>query len=179
MSRIGVLAALLVLPALLAGCGGNSLLPPTTELTPDKAPDTGGGSAYPTAEDTASTGPERFNPFADPTAKPAGGREVIENPTPADIMVTGTLPEDARTVIQRVADERGARLFDASEGVEASVEMSDGVAHLSVTTPRRASAPCRATYDRPRPNARSARSCAASCRCQSRAGKRERASSHP
>ena len=85
MSRIGVLAALLMLPALLAGCGGNTLLPPTTELTPDKAPDTGGG-AYPSAEDTASTGPERFNPFADPSAKPAGGREVIENPTPADIM---------------------------------------------------------------------------------------------
>ena len=94
MSRIGVLAALLMLPALLAGCGGNTLLPPTTELTPDKAPDSGGG-AYPSAEDTASTGPERFNPFADPSAKPAGGREVIENPTPADIMVTGTLPEFA------------------------------------------------------------------------------------
>ena len=57
-----------MLPALLAGCGGNTLLPPTTELTPDKAPDTGG--AYPTAEDTASTGPERFNPFADPSEKP-------------------------------------------------------------------------------------------------------------
>jgi protein-disulfide isomerase len=82
-----------MLPALLAGCGGNTLLPPTTELTPDKVPDT--GSAYPSAEDTASTGPERFNPFADPSAKPAGGREVIENPTPADIMVTGTLPEFA------------------------------------------------------------------------------------
>src|SRR4029078_4936487 len=74
VSRIGVLAALLMLPAVLAGCGGNTLLPPTTELTPDKAPDTGGG-AYPSAEDTASTGPERFNPFADPSAKPAGGRQ--------------------------------------------------------------------------------------------------------
>ncbi|HEX5111044.1 MAG TPA: folylpolyglutamate synthase/dihydrofolate synthase family protein [Vicinamibacterales bacterium] len=60
---------------------------------------------------------------------------------PGMTVVTGTLPEDARTVIQRVADERGARLFDASEGVEASVEMSDGVAHLSVTTPRRAYGP--------------------------------------
>ena len=39
------------------------------------------------------------------------------------------------------ASGSGARLFDASEGVEASVEMSDGVAHLSVTTPRRAYGP--------------------------------------
>src|SRR5262245_33518664 len=66
----------------------------TTALTPDKAAD-GGGSAYPTAEDTASSGPERFNPFADPTDKPAGGREVIENPTVADVMLTGPLPEMA------------------------------------------------------------------------------------
>jgi dihydrofolate synthase / folylpolyglutamate synthase len=60
---------------------------------------------------------------------------------PGMTVVTGTLPEEARTVIQRVADERGARLFDASEGVEASVDMSDGVARLSVTTSRRAYEP--------------------------------------
>jgi protein-disulfide isomerase len=67
----------------------------TTSLTPDKAETTtdGGGSAYPTTEDTASSGPERFNPLGDPTAKPAGGREVIENPTIADVMMTGGLPE--------------------------------------------------------------------------------------
>ncbi len=85
---------MLLLPNLLAGCGGSTMMG-TTSLTPDKTETTsdGGGSAYPTAEDTASTGPERFNPLADPTAKPTGGREVIENPTVADVMATGTLPE--------------------------------------------------------------------------------------
>lgn len=94
MGRIGVLIAMLLLPNLLAGCGGSTMMG-TTSLTPDKTETTsdGGGSAYPTAEDTASTGPERFNPLADPTAKPTGGREVIENPTVADVMATGTLPE--------------------------------------------------------------------------------------
>jgi protein-disulfide isomerase len=90
VSRIAVLAALLL--PLLAACGGNTLMN-TTALTPDKAGDNGGGSAYPTAEDTAATGPERFNPFADPSDRPPGGREVIENPTIEDVMVTGTLPE--------------------------------------------------------------------------------------
>ncbi len=92
MSRISVLAALLLLPASLAGCGGSTLTG-TATLTPDQAANAGGGSAYPTAEDTAASGPERFNPFADPSDKPPGGREVIENPTVADVMLTGTLPE--------------------------------------------------------------------------------------
>ena len=91
MGRIGVLIALLLLPASLAGCGSSTLMN-ATSLTPDKAADAD-GSAYPTAEDTASTGPERFNPFADPSDKPAGGREVIAEPTIADVMTTGTLPE--------------------------------------------------------------------------------------
>jgi len=94
VGRIGVLIALLLIPASLAGCGGSTLMN-TTSLTPDKAAEGAGASAYPTAEDTASEGPERFNPFADPTATPAGGREVIANPTVADVMLTGTLPEMA------------------------------------------------------------------------------------
>jgi protein-disulfide isomerase len=86
----GVLAALvLLLP--LSGCGGGSLMN-TTALTPDKQ-EVGAGAAYPTAEDTASSGGERFNPLADPTDKPVGGREVIENPTLADVMAPGPLPE--------------------------------------------------------------------------------------
>ena len=60
---------------------------------------------------------------------------------PGMTVVTGTLPEEARTVIQRVADERGARLFDAFEGTTSTIEMRDGVARLSVTTPRRAYGP--------------------------------------
>jgi protein-disulfide isomerase len=94
VGRIGVRIALLLIPAWLAGCGGSTLMN-TTSLTPDKAAEGSGAgtSAYPTAEDTASAGPERFNPLADPSDKPAGGREVIADPTIADVMLTGTLPE--------------------------------------------------------------------------------------
>ncbi|MFA5901614.1 MAG: DsbA family protein [Hyphomicrobium sp.] len=77
--------------AALQGCGGGTLVD-TKALAPDTA-DAGSGSAYPSTEDSARTGPERFNPFADPSDKPAGGREVIESPTIADVMVTGPLSE--------------------------------------------------------------------------------------
>jgi protein-disulfide isomerase len=86
--NIGALFAALLLPASLGACGGNGLQTMgATELTPDS------GSAYPTTEETAASGPERFHPFADPTDKPAGGREVIASPTMADVLVTGALPE--------------------------------------------------------------------------------------
>lgn len=90
MRKTGVLAALIVL-ASLQGCGGGTLVD-TTALAPEKA-GADSGSAYPSTEDTAATGPERFNPFADPSDKPAGGREVIVSPTVADVMVPGPLPE--------------------------------------------------------------------------------------
>jgi protein-disulfide isomerase len=82
-----------VLPVLLAGCAGNGALPEnvSADLSPNDA-----GAAYPTAEDTAASGPNgRFNPFADPTEKAPGGREVIANPTIEDVMLTGSLPEMA------------------------------------------------------------------------------------
>ncbi|MFN3626009.1 MAG: DsbA family protein [Hyphomicrobium sp.] len=90
MNKTGVLAALLLL-ASLPGCGGSTLMN-TTALTPDKS-EAGAGSPYPSTEDTAKAGPERFNPFADPTEKPVGGREVIEHPTLAEVMAPGPLPE--------------------------------------------------------------------------------------
>jgi protein-disulfide isomerase len=93
VGRIGVLTALLLLPASLAGCGSSTLMN-TTSLTPDKAADAGGASAYMTAEDTASSGPSSgFNPYAEQAALPPGGREVIPDPTIADVMATGSLPE--------------------------------------------------------------------------------------
>jgi protein-disulfide isomerase len=93
VGRIGVLIALLLLPASLAGCGSSTLMN-TTSLTPDKAADAGGGSAYMTAEDTASSGPSSgFNPYAEQAAVPPGGREVIADPTIAEVMATGSLPE--------------------------------------------------------------------------------------
>jgi protein-disulfide isomerase len=102
--NFGALFALLLLPVSLAACSGNGgVIPPTAELTPDS------NSAYPSTEETAASGPERIHPFADPTEKPAGGREVIANPTMADVMVVGTLPdisfgrEDARVTIVEYA----------------------------------------------------------------------------
>jgi protein-disulfide isomerase len=96
VSRIGVLFALLLIPASLAGCGGNTILN-TAGLTPDKGAETvdaGSASAYPTTEDTAASGPSGgFNPYAEQPATPAGGREVIENPTVEDVMLTGALPD--------------------------------------------------------------------------------------
>jgi protein-disulfide isomerase len=92
VGRIGVLIAVLLMSVALTGCGGGAVMN-TTSLTPDQTAQTSAGSAFPTAEDTASEGPERFNPFADPSAKPAGGREAIADPTVADVMLTGTLPE--------------------------------------------------------------------------------------
>jgi protein-disulfide isomerase len=76
----------------LSGCGGGSLMN-TAALTPDKQ-EVGAGSAYPSVQKTANSGgEERFNPLADPNDKPAGGREVIENPTLADVMAPSPLPE--------------------------------------------------------------------------------------
>lgn len=90
MKKTGVIAALMLLTS-LPGCGGGTLTS-TAALTPDQS-GAGAGSAYPSTEDQAKAGPERFNPFADPTEKPVGGREVIENPTFADVMQPGPLPE--------------------------------------------------------------------------------------
>jgi protein-disulfide isomerase len=84
----GVVAVLALLS--LSGCGGGSLMN-TAALTPDKQ-DVGAGSAYPSTEGTSSDG-ERFNPLADPNDRPTGGREVIENPTMADVMAPSPLPE--------------------------------------------------------------------------------------
>jgi protein-disulfide isomerase len=91
VSRIGVLAALLALVS-LPGCGGGGAVMNTAALTPDKS-DAGAGSAYATADDAAGREPDRMNPLADPNERPTGGREVIENPTVADIMTAGPLPE--------------------------------------------------------------------------------------
>ena len=93
MGRIGGLIALLLLPVSLAGCGGSTLMN-TTSLTPDKSTTADSGSAYATAEETASSGPTSgFNPYAEQSAMPPGGREVIADPTVEDVMMTGALPE--------------------------------------------------------------------------------------
>ncbi|KWT69850.1 Periplasmic thiol:disulfide interchange protein DsbA [Hyphomicrobium sulfonivorans] len=91
MMKSAALAAALLLSALVAGCGGSALTS-TSSLSPEQTT-ADDNSPFPTAEDVASSGPERFHPFADPTAKPSGGREVIKDPTIEDVMLTGSLPE--------------------------------------------------------------------------------------
>jgi protein-disulfide isomerase len=91
----GALVALLALSAGLAGCAGDSAFP-TGGLTADDVPDAGAATPYPLAGNAASkTADGGFNPFAAPTTMPPGGREVIANPTIADIMQTGTAAEMA------------------------------------------------------------------------------------
>jgi dihydrofolate synthase/folylpolyglutamate synthase len=50
-------------------------------------------------------------------------------------LVLGQVPGEARLVIARVCEERGASLVDAWQGVEATAALSDGHARLTATTP--------------------------------------------
>jgi len=78
--------AAVALTAALASCGAT--LPQTASLTADAL---AAGAAYP------STGAEKTeampSPYGDPVAAMSGGREVIENPTVADVMAPSPLPE--------------------------------------------------------------------------------------
>jgi protein-disulfide isomerase len=88
------LAALLLLPASLAGCGGEGVFS-SSSLTAD-LPDAAGTSSpggSSGATKTAENG--GFNPFSSQPTAPPGGRQVIQNPTIADVMKTGSLPEMA------------------------------------------------------------------------------------
>jgi dihydrofolate synthase/folylpolyglutamate synthase len=55
---------------------------------------------------------------------------------PSMTVVTGALPEVARAVIQRVADERGARLVEAASDAEVSLDPADGASRVTIRTPR-------------------------------------------
>lgn len=52
-------------------------------------------------------------------------------------VVVGDLPAEAEAVIQRVADERGAPLLNAHEGVEVTGDVSAGVARVTIETQTR------------------------------------------
>jgi protein-disulfide isomerase len=86
--RLMVLAAL----PLVAGCAGDGIGPGlTTEAS------VAASLPAATADPLSSGGkpPAQFNPFADATATPPGGREVIVNPSAAEVMKAGPLPEIA------------------------------------------------------------------------------------
>lgn len=75
--------------AALAACGADGL--PETSTVTLASKDVAGSDPFPSI--AAKPKDEPINPFADATAKPLGGREVIEQPTQADILATGALAE--------------------------------------------------------------------------------------
>lgn len=96
MTRKDVIAALLSLTALLLGCAGDTVLPSGSLSSDAASENSADASAYPGASgivaDSDSSG---FNPYAPRPNKPPGGRQVIKDPTFAQIMQRGTLEEMA------------------------------------------------------------------------------------
>lgn len=86
---LSLLAAFL-LTGWLAGCG--STLPSLSPATASISSDSSGLGAYPsTSSDAPNDGMP--TPFGDPSTTASSGRQVIENPTIADIMAPSPLPE--------------------------------------------------------------------------------------
>jgi dihydrofolate synthase/folylpolyglutamate synthase len=54
---------------------------------------------------------------------------------PGMTIVTGTLPDEARTVVAAVARERQARLVEAASGADVEGELDDGRATIRIVTP--------------------------------------------
>lgn len=92
-------AAVVVLAAALAACGSGSplgvgALPGTMSSEPPAASG-GNAAAYPAASSPAASA-EPTNLFGAPSGgTPPGGREVIQHPSFAEVMQTGTLPDMA------------------------------------------------------------------------------------
>lgn len=81
----------------IAGCAGDNQPTftglPGVSTSSVSADDAASGGAFTDAATGPAKSSDAFNPLA-PTDGPApGGREVIENPTVADVMMTGPLPE--------------------------------------------------------------------------------------
>jgi protein-disulfide isomerase len=84
------------LVAVLGACSADSTSLSSGLSTPAASAD-GGGGAFPdavkTAEETAQSGSGLVHPFADPSERETGGRQVIETPTLAEVLEPGALPE--------------------------------------------------------------------------------------
>ncbi len=94
MKRKGVIPALVAHAALLAGCAGEGSLPSGDFSADSGSPGQSSAAAYPgTAGQSAASDSAGFNPYAERPDKPPGGRQVIKNPTIAEIMQTGALKE--------------------------------------------------------------------------------------
>ncbi len=87
MTRTCAAARWLAVPLLLAACGAD-LVPATIGVSQEASTSDG---AYPST--TGAPSDEAPNHFGDPNAAAPGGREVIENPTSADIFAASPLAE--------------------------------------------------------------------------------------
>lgn len=88
-------AAILMAAVLLSACSGNTPDLPaisTADVSTDSA---ASNSPFPEAAPTTKKNNEPFNPFSTTPESATGGREVIQNPTAAEIMAAGPLPEMA------------------------------------------------------------------------------------
>ncbi len=93
MNRIAVTSTLLLIGASLLSACANSEHGTTTALI-DGNKDAGPASAYATTSQTQSNTTTGFNPFTDHTNQAhSGPRKVLTNPSLADVMKTGPLPE--------------------------------------------------------------------------------------
>lgn len=93
LNRLGVVAALSLA---LSACTGSAPALPGLVAGPDQK--AGAGELNLSPEEVAQSAPvAAFNPFSDSTGSTPGGREVIANPTMAEILapVPGMLPEIA------------------------------------------------------------------------------------
>lgn len=97
MARTALGPAAAAMAAMLAACSptapqiGGGQIPPSGVSADQSA----NGAAFADAAETKpAEGP--VNPFANPSATPAGGREVIKDPSVTDIMLPGPLPEMAQ-----------------------------------------------------------------------------------
>ncbi|MEQ1697466.1 MAG: DsbA family protein [Hyphomicrobiaceae bacterium] len=93
LNRFGVVAALSLA---VSGCTGTTPTLSGMGANPDPVAASGGPNLSP-EEVAQSASAAAFNPFADHSSATPGGREVISNPTMAEILapVAGTLPEIA------------------------------------------------------------------------------------
>lgn len=94
----GRLILLAVLGATLAGCSGNDAPTLASIGSPGavagvSTDQSGSGAAFGDASTGSKPSSDAFNPLANPTDSAPGGREVLQNPTVADVMMTGPLPE--------------------------------------------------------------------------------------
>ena len=115
MNARSALVALLLIPASLAGCAGDSLLPPGG-LTAD-APEAA-GAPNPTTETTASAASSSggFNPFAEQPPASAGARQVIANPTVSAIALLNAANADTNTYL--IGDSPNTRVTDRDKNLD-------------------------------------------------------------